>query len=160
VCQGGFCICQPKCGVNACGQDGCGGSCGSCPPARTCSTATCVCIGDPNEPNDGCPQSKATLPGTYEGLVLCPAGEEDWFAFQLSAGQKLTVQALFKHNDADLDMFLYDKGNCTSYLKSSTSSTDNEAIVFTAAQGSTYAVRVVEFGGTAEAVYTLKATIE
>ena len=34
--------CQPSCGVNECGDDGCGGSCGSCEDGSSCSDGSCV----------------------------------------------------------------------------------------------------------------------
>jgi hypothetical protein len=107
-----------------------------------------------------CAQAHGLVPGNYEAVVICPAGDEDWYAVQLSAGQKLTFKLLFKSLEGDLDLFLYDKGNCSSYLKSSTSSGDNEAIVFTAPQTGTYAVRVIEFSGKAETKYSVQVTIE
>jgi len=159
-CAAGFCVCQPACSGKACGPDGCGATCGTCVPAKTCSANQCICLSDPNEPNNACGQAKGLTPGSYENMVLCPVGDEDWYAVQLSAGQKLTFKALFKSKDGDLDLFLYDKSACSSYLKSSTSSGDNETILFTAAQTGTYAVRVLEFGGKAETKYSIAVTIE
>jgi hypothetical protein len=34
--------CTPDCGDARCGDDGCGGSCGACPPAETCVDGACV----------------------------------------------------------------------------------------------------------------------
>jgi hypothetical protein len=34
--------CKPACGDRLCGDDGCGGSCGSCQPWQTCSAAVCT----------------------------------------------------------------------------------------------------------------------
>ncbi len=37
--------CEPSCPLNACGDDGCGGSCGSCSYGGTCDGGTCSCDG-------------------------------------------------------------------------------------------------------------------
>ena len=42
TCIDGQCVCEPDCEGKECGQDGCGGSCGSCPPGQTCSGSECV----------------------------------------------------------------------------------------------------------------------
>ena len=38
----GQCGCVPSCTGKVCGADGCGGSCGSCSSAQTCSSGACV----------------------------------------------------------------------------------------------------------------------
>jgi hypothetical protein len=160
TCSNGFCVCQPECPPLACGDDGCGGNCGDCPVARTCAEAQCLCISEESEPNSACNQAKGLPPGLYEDLAVCPAGDEDWFAFILQTGQKLTVTALFEHDSGDLEMFLYDQSACSSYLKSSTSSTDNETISFVAPVNGTYTVRIMEFAQEAENSYSLQVSIE
>lgn len=125
-----------------------------------CANEACACISDSGEPNPSCAQAKGIPPGVYDGLAICPAGEEDWFAFQLSAGQKLTLNIIFEHDDGDLDLFVYNQAACSSYLKASTSSTDDESIVFVAPATGTYTARVMEFGKLAENAYSLVATIQ
>jgi hypothetical protein len=43
-CSAGQCVeqCAPSCGGRACGDDGCGGSCGSCGAAQSCEAGECV----------------------------------------------------------------------------------------------------------------------
>ena len=36
------CSCQPSCSGKQCGDNGCGGSCGSCPAGKSCSGGSCV----------------------------------------------------------------------------------------------------------------------
>ncbi len=36
------CVCEPQCGSNICGDDGCGGLCGVCAPDEVCTGGTCV----------------------------------------------------------------------------------------------------------------------
>ncbi len=44
LCEGGICVCVSECEGKVCGDDGCGGSCGSCEDAGTeCSEGQCVC---------------------------------------------------------------------------------------------------------------------
>jgi hypothetical protein len=43
-CQGGECVCAPKCAGKVCGDDGCGGSCGSCGANEICvAGGKCAC---------------------------------------------------------------------------------------------------------------------
>jgi hypothetical protein len=76
--------CTPKCGGKQCGDDGCGGSCGTCPAGKTCADGQCVaqgseCLG-PNEPsaadcggiNDvGCCESDGKLYYCQQGALYC-----------------------------------------------------------------------------------------
>jgi hypothetical protein len=50
TCQGGRCLltrCTPSCRGKVCGDDGCGGSCGSC-GAVPCTNGACNCAGQPD----------------------------------------------------------------------------------------------------------------
>ncbi len=41
-CVGGECVaCEPDCGGKSCGDDGCGGNCGSCPEGASCTDGAC-----------------------------------------------------------------------------------------------------------------------
>ena len=47
LCEGGVCVeCQPQCDGLACGEDGCGGTCGQCDAGLICQAGACV---DPSE---------------------------------------------------------------------------------------------------------------
>jgi hypothetical protein len=54
----GACSCTPDCGTDVCGDDGCGGSCGTCEGANdSCVNGQCVCTPDCNGRecgDDGC----------------------------------------------------------------------------------------------------------
>ncbi|MSQ85184.1 MAG: hypothetical protein EXR77_20295 [Myxococcales bacterium] len=43
ACTNGTCQCAPQCGGKVCGADGCGGSCGSCPPPMGCNSVAGAC---------------------------------------------------------------------------------------------------------------------
>jgi hypothetical protein len=44
TCQSGTCVvvCTPNCAGKTCGDNGCGGSCGTCPDGQRCSNGQCV----------------------------------------------------------------------------------------------------------------------
>ena len=53
VCSGGAC-CNPNCSGLSCGDDGCGGSCGSCAADQICSAGSCVCPAGTADCGAGC----------------------------------------------------------------------------------------------------------
>ena len=56
-------VCVAQCAGRQCGDDGCGGTCGSCDGGKVCQSGQCV----------GCPVDWVTIPGgTYQ------MGSEDW----------------------------------------------------------------------------------
>ena len=68
VCKNGVCEkpCTPSCVGKECGDDGCGGSCGTCPPGKTCKDYRCIgctpsCVGKECG-DDGCGGSCGTCP--------------------------------------------------------------------------------------------------
>ncbi len=76
---GDLCECIPTCEGKVCGPDGCGGSCGTCPPNNVCLVdGTCQCVPDcaakqcgPN----GCGGECGTCPGNNvclaDGTCMC-----------------------------------------------------------------------------------------
>jgi hypothetical protein len=51
ACVGNVCVCQPSCYMRDCGDDGCGGSCGSCDANEACSSSgRCVYQGAHSTP--------------------------------------------------------------------------------------------------------------
>jgi hypothetical protein len=74
----GRCICVPRCDGRVCGDDGCGGSCGSCPGGTSCQSGRCVCVGrcaGRTCGNDGCGGSCGSCPS---GFSCNAAGTCDW----------------------------------------------------------------------------------
>ena len=71
----GTCECVPSCGGKACGDDGCGGSCGDCPAQHACTEAgACECIPDCDGKEcgeDGCGGSCGECSAEY---ACSPAG--------------------------------------------------------------------------------------
>lgn len=66
------CACIPDCGVNECGPDGCGGSCGNCDPGDSCLDGTC-CTPDCSNAECG-PNGCGGSCGSCGPNELCAAG--------------------------------------------------------------------------------------
>ena len=96
-CEGGTCVpkCVPSCGTASCGDDGCGGSCGSCGPAETCAEGACAV------PGNVCDACSSAAPcgtalscrewGAYPGVTFCaepcqPGTCPGGFACSVSSG--------------------------------------------------------------------------
>ena len=77
VCNNGTCDCVPNCDGAVCGDDGCGGSCGSCTPPEVCDASRqCSCT--PNCAgaecgDDGCGGSCGSCTGDHE---VCDASRQ------------------------------------------------------------------------------------
>ena len=66
--------CVPACAGKACGDDGCGGTCGTCPAGSSCANGACTACscGARQCGDDGC----GTPCGTCDGAKLCdPVGQ-------------------------------------------------------------------------------------
>ncbi len=69
-CVDGDCVvsegaCLPDCTGKTCGDDGCGGQCGTCNQNETCVSGTCTCLPDCSQKvcgDDGCGGSCGTCP--------------------------------------------------------------------------------------------------
>jgi hypothetical protein len=76
TCRNGQC-CIPTCATtNACGSDGCGGSCGTCSGNRVCINGTCFC--PPERSCAGgvcCPTGQVCAGGVCQGAGTCQAGQ-------------------------------------------------------------------------------------
>jgi len=59
MCSDGFCVCAPRCEVNTCGDDLCGGSCGECGSGESCVAGNCIEDGGDDE---GSSSSATALP--------------------------------------------------------------------------------------------------
>jgi hypothetical protein len=83
--EGGLCMpdqvcCTPQCGGKECGEDGCGGVCGSCPKDFTCTDGACLfeCSEvDPTEVADQGPMPTPDPPGTVQSWTG-DGYQDDW----------------------------------------------------------------------------------
>jgi len=121
-----------------------------------------VCLPDAYEPNDfiSVPEDAPQVwPPGVDDLTICPF-DQDWFRVEVPGGSTLTVSILFSHDEGDLDLRLYDAAySLTVPVASSTSSTDDETIVWSVPFDGTYLIRVAGFAG-ASAGYDLVVAIE
>ncbi len=99
------------------------------------------CTDDQLEDNDSlATATQVGLPYSQSGLVSCDL-DDDYFAFQLSAGQRVQVDATFVHDtDADIDISLF-RSNGTQ-VAFADSITDNEKFVWVAQIDDTFTVQV------------------
>ncbi|MBN2359435.1 MAG: PPC domain-containing protein [Deltaproteobacteria bacterium] len=115
---------------------------------------TPVCPEDSHEQNDT--QATATpYPGSPLTGQIC-ADDPDWVAVSLNVGDSMRAALSFTHADGDLELAFYQQSG--SFITSSTSTTDNEQIDYTATAAGTYALRIYGFLG-AENSYTLTVTV-
>ncbi len=91
--------------------------------------------------------------GWYD-LAIGPAGDEDWFSFDLLAGGTDDIVRIeFTHAAGNLDLEVYDSALVLSLFSYST--TDNEQVSLDTLPAGTYYVRVFEAGGGTNPSYNL-----
>ena len=70
------CGCTPSCAGRACGDDGCGGSCGTCASDRTCSAAgSCACSGGRTDCGGSCVDTATDAAHCGGCGVACGGGQ-------------------------------------------------------------------------------------
>lgn len=79
--------------------------------------------------NNDCASAAAGTVGSVTGLSV-QFDVEDYWTYSVPAGQELTVDCLFLHSTADLDLRLFDDGVCGTPTTSSGSTTDNEQVTY------------------------------
>ncbi len=157
-----------------CGEDGeCNLTTHTCVEERCTSNADCpgqicntisgqcedpqVCAPDGFEPNNTLNNPRSIGEGVFEGLTIC-AGDEDFFSFQVAAGDGISLLAGFAHARGNLDMELFDPNG--RRLGAATSNSDNEQIFSeNLALGGVYKLRIFGVSG-AENTYTLTLAID
>ncbi|WP_277552278.1 pre-peptidase C-terminal domain-containing protein [Halobaculum limi] len=103
-------------------------------------------------------QSDATplLEGRYRGSIT--ADDTDWYAVNLAAGQTVNISTRFSNQEGNLDLVVGRSTDDDAYLEerySSSSSTDDEQLAFTAQANATYYIKVVGRDASTNASYTL-----
>ena len=105
------------------------------------------CTDDGYEPN-------ATQDAAYDlgstsfsdtGLQSCP-DDDDWYSFEMFAGETLEVDVWFTDADGDIELEVYDSAG--TVVDSATTSDDNESLSVPIDVTDTYAIRIWLFGGT------------
>jgi hypothetical protein len=108
--------------------------------------AVIACPYDGLEPNDSSAAAVLITPGSYLDLGACFTSADDWYVFTASAGQTIDVLLAFLHEDADVDVELYDPAGAR--VRRSESATDDETLVHLAATTGQYRLRVYLWGNT------------
>ena len=112
--------------------------------------------GDRFEPNDTF--SQATDLGLLgsrfeEDLSIHVPDNSDYYRLRPGVSGTLSIHVAFRHDDGDIDVVLYDSEE--SWLDDSTSTSDNERIVFQVVAGETYYLEVYGYDGETNPEYTL-----
>ena len=106
-----------------------------------------ACRADPLEPNGsvfevgGAAGVAVIQAGQYNDLVVCD-GDDDWYAVDLQAGQRLAVEAAFRTLDGDLEMTLYGPDGQTVVDRSASLQNVERVELLRAPQAGRYFVRV------------------
>ncbi len=106
------------------------------------------------EPNEDFADARVIAPGRAIQAYICDANDQDWFKFDVQAGQEITVD--LTHLPADYDLELYDAGEA-NVAGSNNSGTADERVQHTATSAGAYRVRVYGYNGAHDAshAYTL-----
>jgi hypothetical protein len=107
------------------------------------------CLDDPFEEDDGPNTAHDTANGDTSNVrVVCP-GNEDWYRVVLNAGQEVSVDLIFDHqeNTDDLDLFFYDTDGTTNLtpccnVDNGQSGTSDEEMRYAVNRAGTYYVVV------------------
>ena len=114
------------------------------------------CEPDVLEPNNGAIGAKQVVTGALENLNICP-GDQDWFAVELSPGDRLRADVLFEQSGGDLDLYLFAEDGLTS-LASAITVTSDETLEYDAYTTETVFIVVSGFS-TASNSYRLEVEI-
>lgn len=86
----------------------------------------------PLEPGGAAAQAATVAPGIYPELNTC-RGDDDWYAVEMEAGERLDASITFAHGDGDLEMALYAPDGAT-LLDESRSLQNQESVQLLRAQ--------------------------
>lgn len=131
ACIDGFCeaTCTPSCGGRSCGDDGCGGTCGTCSTGYTCSSGG-ACLPDaPPSGGDSCSSptvvssSGGTRTFTFTGHVAShtpfgcgstSANPDVVFSFTPTRSGTATFAAAGPTSSTDVVLAVFSSPSCTS----------------------------------------------
>jgi len=97
------------------------------------------CVDRGFEPNDTIETAAAVDDGEYENLQACD-GNPDYYAVTVDAGDRLSVQVRFQHDEGDIDAFLYDPSD--RLIDAATTTDNNEVLTLTATASGTHTILV------------------
>jgi len=118
-----------------------------------------ICFPDALEPNSTCVTARPLSPGFYSDLEAANA-DLDYYRVNVPAGATLTLDVLFTHANGDIDARLFNT-SCGTQLTASTSTDDDEQIVWTNVGASAVDVNanVYNFPGVGCFDYDLRVTL-
>ena len=116
------------------------------------------------EPNNSSATAETITSGTLTSLAICPAGDEDYYQFDIVAEQDMTIAIFFdnRDGDGDLDLVLFDSEQ--NVIQQSKGFDDMETIVRSMAMDNqlavgTYFIQVVGFKPSVQNTYRLELTL-
>ncbi len=117
-----------------------------------------ICPEDRYEPNNNYYDSTflGAAPQEWNDLGLC-RGDEDWYYIELSAGQTVRLSMAFDSNSGDLDLYMRD--GLGNVVAQSTTTTPNEAIIYTTVNSAGYYFQITGYGS-AQNTYQLIYVVE
>lgn len=98
-----------------------------------------TCTADALEENDSASAARPMTPGNQSSLTVC-SGDDDYYRYDLTAGDDVTVNVSFSDAEGDIDVQLLNPSGTT--VASSATSTDNESFSYTAATTGPHTLRV------------------
>jgi hypothetical protein len=128
-------------------------------PTPTATPTTVGACPDTYEPNEDFGSAIAITPGVAIQSYICDPNDQDWFRFDVTAGQTITVDLTNIPAGTDYELWLNDP-NGDQVASSTNSGTADERIEHTAAMSGAYRVLVNSFSGfDAANPYTLRVTL-
>ena len=151
-------LCVGNCDGKVCGDDGCGGTCGSCEASQACVDFQCVSCVDSYEPNDTVAEAYDSLAvnNTFTDMQAC-AGENDYYLVNIQDACILT--AAISGYIVDLDLYLYEADGTTSIDSSASGGSTPETVRASVTPG-TYVVRVLNYNSSTASAYTMALTCD
>ncbi len=101
---------------------------------------------DPYEPNDDYAQAQSISPGSPIQAYICTDQDADFFKFQVTAGQRITIDLTDIPAGTDYDLWLSDPGQ-NQVASSTNSGQADERIEHTAASSGVYYVSISPYAG-------------
>lgn len=116
---------------------------------------------DSNEPNNTS-GTATTVTGTIYGNTFFDVGDQDWFKFTVTDGDKVTIETVELGDGCDTYLVLYDTDGATSLASNNDRSASDLSSIITYSfdEGGTYYVRATSTGNITEyGYYDLKVSI-
>lgn len=98
-------VCEPDCAGLSCGDDGCGGTCGSCTGGQVCQAGQCMddCT-DEHEPDDDPSLAHDLLVQIERVHSICPVQDDDWFQFTVDWEHDVTIEIQTEGGEVEADL--------------------------------------------------------